>query len=62
MRFYATSSDDAAKLFHRTGIRGISPLAAHKEGSRLLSTWKRHKANSVRVLNAKGEIIYSWSE
>jgi hypothetical protein len=37
-------------------------MGARKEASRLLTQWKRRKANTAHILNGEGEIIYSWTE
>lgn len=62
IEIYATDAKGAATPIHRAGIRAISPLGARKEAARLLAAWKRHRANTAYILNAEGEIIYSWTE
>jgi hypothetical protein len=62
IEIYATDPKGAAILLHRATVSAITPMGARKEASRLLTQWKRRKANTAHILNGEGEIIYSWTE
>jgi hypothetical protein len=61
IEIYAAAGD-RVKLLHRTTISAINPLIARKKAYQLLSSWKKRAANSARVLNAQGEMLYSWGD
>jgi hypothetical protein len=51
-----------SKVLHRTIVVAINPLIARKKAVQLFVEWEKRKAAGVRVLNAHGETLYSWTE
>ena len=49
--------DSSEALLYRTTFTALTPLAAHKEASRVLAA--RNKATVARILNEQDEIVYT---
>jgi hypothetical protein len=47
------------QVLHRTTVEEINPRRAKTRADHLLNTWRRRGATATRVLNQRGEELYS---